>query len=318
MSTLIQDKTTDYLRGKELLLAYSENLITPDQFLYDPHYFNDISRATDDNKLIVWLKSNVWSCVISPYFLFCSILLYAFVPKKIFGKEFSIMAAKIFNIYIKRFFDIACALVGLVVSLLFFLILPIMVKLDSKGPVFYMQVRVGQNRRKKNRRLMATTVSENRRNWERRKKNQYGKPFVIYKFRTMREDAEKKCGPVWASDNDPRITSLGRILRATHLDELPQLFNILKGDMSFVGPRPERPHFVTKFAKEIPGYADRLTIKPGLTGLAQIKTGYDHSIDSVKEKLSYDLDYCQNGNLGSYFKIIFLTLFKSVRGKVEI
>jgi lipopolysaccharide/colanic/teichoic acid biosynthesis glycosyltransferase len=134
----------------------------------------------------------------------------------------------------------------------------------------------------------------------------------------MREDAERKCGPVWASDNDPRITSVGRILRYTHLDELPQLYNIIKGDMSFVGPRPERPYFVNQLVEEIPGYAKRLNVKPGLTGLAQIKTGYDYSIESVKTKLHYDLEYCKNGNLVSYFKIMFVTIFKTVIGKAKI
>lgn len=318
MSTLIQNKATESHQAREMLLAYSDSMIAPDQFFYDQYYFTDISHATDNNKFTIWLRGNIWNWIISPSFLLCSILLYAFVPKKIFGDKFSAMVITIFNIYIKRFLDIICALSGIVLSFIFFLILPVMIKLDSKGPVFYMQVRVGQNRRKNNRRIVDTCITGNRRNGERRKENQYGKTFVIYKFRTMREDAEKKCGPIWASDNDPRITSLGRILRATHLDELPQLFNILKGDMSIVGPRPERPHFVNNFARVIPDYADRLTIKPGLTGLAQIKTGYDYSIESVKEKLTFDLEYCQNGNIGSYFKIIFLTLVKSVLGKVKI
>jgi lipopolysaccharide/colanic/teichoic acid biosynthesis glycosyltransferase len=118
-------------------------------------------------------------------------------------------------------------------SSIFFLILPVLIKLDSRGQVFYSQLRVGRNRRRQNRRSLSVATSANQRNGDRRTAGFYGKPFNIYKFRTMREDAEKKCGPVWASDNDPRITSVGRLLRRTHLDELPQLFNILKGDMSF-------------------------------------------------------------------------------------
>jgi len=219
---------------------------------------------------------------------------------------------------LKRSCDILFAIIGLILSSVLFLILSILIKLDSKGPIFYMQMRVGQNRRRKERRAITTTISEDRRNGDRRKLDSYGKPFVIYKFRTMSKDAEKKCGPVWASDNDPRITPIGQILRYTNLDELPQLINILKGDMSFVGPRPERPYFVSQLANQIPGYTNRLNIKPGLTGLAQVKTSCDYSLESVRNKLNYDLEYCNNGNLLSYFKIMFITLFKIIMGKINI
>ena len=221
------------------------------------------------------------------------------------------------NSYIKRLFDILGAVIGLLFSSVLFIIIPILIKLDSKGPVFYKQLRVGKNRRQKYRRRITADIHLERRNGDRRKCNLKGKAFVIYKFRTMREDAEKKCGPVWASENDPRITTIGKILRYTHIDEIPQLLNIFKGDMSFVGPRPERPHFVVQLSAEIPGYTERLNVKPGLTGLAQINCGYDRSIENVKAKLNYDLLFCQNGNIYSYIKILLLTIRKTVFGKLK-
>lgn len=137
------------------------------------------------------------------------------------------------------------------------------VKLGSRGPVIYSQERVGR----------------------------FGDLFKIYKFRTMRADAEAN-GPVWAaSEQDPRMTRIGAVLRRTHLDELPQLFNVLKGEMSLVGPRPERPHFVEQLHREIHRYDERLLLKPGMTGLAQVHYRYDQSIADVKRKLRFDLLY---------------------------
>lgn len=318
MSTLIQSKATKTISSKDLLLAYPNEVITSDQIIENPVCIDIISSSPINNKFIKWVNRNIWNSIISPFFLISSIVIYMIAPSKVFAGKVRINLLKTLNGYIKRIIDVICAIIVLALSSIFFLVLPILIKLDSKGPVFYSQVRVGKNRRKKNRRIISASILENRRNGDRRNQVAYGRPFVIYKFRTMREDAEKKCGPVWASDNDPRITQMGRILRATHLDELPQLINILKGDMSFVGPRPERPHFVDKLVIDIPRYAERLNIKPGLTGLAQVKTGYDYSIESVKKKLFFDLEYCQNGNLRSYFKIVFLTLFKSLIGKIKI
>jgi len=318
MSTLIQSNATKSDRSNKLLLTYPNDVITSDQVFENSNYFDNLSSSGINNKFIKWLKHHTWKWIISPFFLMGSILIYALVPSKAFSEKFKKKSFKTLSVYTKRLIDITGAIIGLILSSIVFLVIPILIKLDSKGPVFYSQIRVGRNRRGKNRRIIMASISENRRNGDRREMVNYGKPFVIYKFRTMREDAEKKCGPVWASDNDPRITPLGRILRATHLDELPQLINILKGDMSFVGPRPERPHFVNKLAVDIPKYAERLKVKPGLTGLAQVKTGYDYSLESVKKKLSYDLEYCKNGNLVSYFKIMFVTFFKSFAGKIKI
>jgi sugar transferase (PEP-CTERM system associated) len=167
---------------------------------------------------------------------------------------------------LKRVLDILASLAGLVLVLPLGLLVALLVKLTSKGPVFFSQERVGQD----------------------------GATFKLLKFRTMREDAEKLSGPVWAQQRDPRVTPIGRILRSTRLDEVPQFLNILAGHMSFVGPRPERPHFVEQLQKEIPFYPLRHTVKPGLTGWAQVRHPYGASVDDAMEKLRYDLYYVKN------------------------
>jgi sugar transferase (PEP-CTERM system associated) len=166
----------------------------------------------------------------------------------------------------KRMFDVVVASVGLVLSLPLMWILALLVKLDSKGPAFYRQERTGQNE----------------------------KPFLLLKFRTMRHDAEGGTGPVWASVRDYRVTRVGRWLRLTRLDEIPQFFNVLKGEMSFIGPRPERPFFVEKLKTEIPYYALRFSVKPGLTGWAQVQYRYGSSVEDAIEKLKFDLYYIKN------------------------
>ncbi len=172
-------------------------------------------------------------------------------------------------IYItKRAMDLCFSILGLILSLPFFLILPILIKLDSKGPVFYRQERVG---------------------W-------YGRTFNIIKFRTMVDKAEAVSGPVWAECNDPRITRLGRFMRRYRLDELPQLINILTGKMSFVGPRPERPVFVQQLREKIPFYSLRFTVKPGLTGWAQIRFQYSSTLQESQEKFGHDLYYIKHSS----------------------
>ena len=163
----------------------------------------------------------------------------------------------------KRALDILMSIFALVVLSPIMLLVAILVKLTSKGPIVYSQTRVGQK----------------------------GDHFEIYKFRTMKIDAEKETGPVWAAQNDNRLTPAGHFLRKTHLDELPQFVNVLKGEMSIIGPRPERPHFVQEFKKIIPAYENRLTVKPGITGLAQVWYRYDETIADVKKKLKYDMLY---------------------------
>ena len=151
--------------------------------------------------------------------------------------------------------------------------------------------------------------------WERRSADCYGRPFKIYKFRSMVTDAERLTGPVWASATDSRVTRLGKLLRKTRLDEFPQLWNVLRGDMSLVGPRPERPTFVVSLTKEIPDYPRRCEALPGITGLAQVKWRYDTSIETVNRKLQYDLYYVRHGRLLMDIKIMAATFKVMARGE---
>ncbi len=169
----------------------------------------------------------------------------------------------------KRAFDVAVSLVLLVLAAPLMLLVAFAIRLDSPGPVLYRQVRVGQ----------------------------HGRPFELLKFRSMRVDAEADGRPRWASRDDPRITRVGRLLRKARIDELPQLVNVLRGEMSFVGPRPERPEFVRELAARIPYYNERHRVKPGITGWAQICYGYTDSERDAREKLEYDLYYVKNYSL---------------------
>jgi len=182
--------------------------------------------------------------------------------------------------FYKRAFDIAFALIGILVALPLMPIIALLIKIDSPGPVFFRQLRVGGRE----------------------------KGFLLYKFRTMCQDAESKTGAVWAQKNDPRVTRIGRILRKTRIDEIPQLFNVLKGDMSFVGPRPERPEFVEKLKEKIPYYSKRHSVKPGVTGWAQVRYPYGASVEDALEKLRYDLYYIKNYSLLLDFGIILDTV----------
>ncbi len=191
-------------------------------------------------------------------------------------------------------FLLARRLVSILISLvLLILVLPLIplialaIRLNSPGPIFYRQRRVGQ----------------------------FGRVFYCYKFRTMRADAEADVGPTWAGDNDPRITPVGRFLRKMRLDELPQLWNVLRGDMGFVGPRPERPEFVEKLAVHIPYYHLRHIIRPGITGWAQINYHYGASIEESKEKLRYDLYYIKNISLSLDLYIVLQTIKTVVLGR---
>jgi len=171
-------------------------------------------------------------------------------------------------------------------ALLLLLVLPVipfvilLIKLDSSGPVLYRQKRVGRT----------------------------GAPFYCYKFRTMRRDAEADTGATWATDDDPRITRIGRVLRVSRLDEIPQLWCVLKGDMAFVGPRPERPEFVEWLSHEIPYYPVRHSVRPGITGWAQVRYKYGNTLDDAREKLQYDLYYIKNGSLGLDLSIMLETI----------
>lgn len=188
---------------------------------------------------------------------------------------------------VKRLLDLVVSLVVLILTLPFLAAIALIIKLDSKGPIIYKQLRVGRNR----------------------------KPFTMYKFRTMHLDAESETGPTWAKENDPRVTKVGYWLRKMRLDEIPQLLNVLKGVMSLVGPRPERPHFVDQFKVQIPLYTRRLRVRPGITGWAQVKWKYDSSLDDVKEKTKYDLFYVENISLKMDLKILIITIITIFKGK---
>jgi sugar transferase (PEP-CTERM system associated) len=170
------------------------------------------------------------------------------------------------QIVTKRLLDIVVASVGLLLAAPIALLVMALVKLTSPGPVFYRQERVGQ----------------------------HGRTFMVVKFRSMRVDAEEGTGPVWAQKNDTRVTPIGRFLRRTRLDEIPQLWNALRGDMSMVGPRPERPGFVADLTKQIPFYGQRHVVKPGVTGWAQVRYTYGASVEDALQKLQYDLYYIKN------------------------
>jgi lipopolysaccharide/colanic/teichoic acid biosynthesis glycosyltransferase len=161
----------------------------------------------------------------------------------------------------------------------------LVVKLTSRGPAFYSQTRSGRN----------------------------GVPFTIHKIRTMDHNCESKSGVRWATHNDPRITAAGRVLRRLHVDELPQLWNVLRGDMSLIGPRPERPEIIERLRKDIPNYNERLQVRPGMTGLAQIQLPADTDLDSVRRKLRYDLYYIREESLVLDTKILVCTAFYLVR-----
>lgn len=195
----------------------------------------------------------------------------------IFSEGFHLKASMIFRRRVMSLL-ISAALLILVLPLL--PVIALLIKLTSPGPVLYKQKRVGRG----------------------------GKTFFCYKFRTMRADAEADTGPTWAGDDDPRITKIGRALRSTRLDEIPQLWNVFKGDMGFVGPRPERPEFVEWLSREIPYYNLRHMVRPGITGWAQISYQYGASLEESKEKLQYDLYYMKNISMAFDLYIIFLTI----------
>ena len=187
---------------------------------------------------------------------------------------------------LKRIVDVMIAAAGLVLAAPLMLLTAIAVRLDSPGPVLYRQERVGENDRL----------------------------FTLCKFRSMRSDAEKGT-PLWAKNNDSRVTRVGRFIRLTRLDELPQLLNVLRGDMSFVGPRPERPYFVQQLTAQIPFYAERHAVKPGVTGWAQVRYRYGSSVEDAMEKLRYDLYYIKHLSIAFDLTIVIDTVKVILCGK---
>lgn len=199
---------------------------------------------------------------------------------------------------VERPVNLGIAILLFALTLPLWIVIAIAIKLTSRGPVFYTQVRVGLDQRS-----AGSTAQD-----PRRKADLGGRPFTIYKFRTMAAGAEHNCGPVWATREDPRVTPLGRVLRQLRLDELPQLVNVMRGEMNIVGPRPERPTFVVELRRQIPEYAGRHRVKPGLTGLAQVNLEYDSCVDTVRAKLEYDLEYIRRRSLLEDLKIMLKTI----------
>ncbi|HEX6615971.1 MAG TPA: sugar transferase [Gemmatimonadales bacterium] len=190
------------------------------------------------------------------------------------------------------------ALLALLALVPVFVLVAVLIKLSSRGPVFYCQERVGLDRRRPGR------EAQN----HRRGRDLGGRPFTIVKFRTMQVDAEQHSGAVWAQPADPRVTPVGRVLRQYRLDELPQLWNVLRGEMNIVGPRPERPAIFAELRGQIAEYPLRQRAKPGITGLAQINHHYDRSLDDVRTKVRYDLEYIRRQSLREDLRIMLKTI----------
>ena len=199
---------------------------------------------------------------------------------------------------LRRTVNIVLAVLGLIVALPIMIVIAAVIRITSRGPVFYTQTRVGLDRR------WSRDNAQNRR----RAADIGGAPFQIYKFRTMRVDAEKHTGAVWASQSDPRVTAVGRVLRQYRLDELPQFINVLRGDLNIVGPRPERPQLFAKLREDIAEYPLRQRAKPGITGLAQINSQYDACLEDVKRKVEFDLRYIEKQGVIEDLKIMFKTV----------
>jgi lipopolysaccharide/colanic/teichoic acid biosynthesis glycosyltransferase len=180
--------------------------------------------------------------------------------------------------------EFLAALCLLVLTAPLVLLAALAVKATSRGPVFYAQVRLGRG----------------------------GRPYTMYKIRSMYHDSERLSGPCWSTDRDPRVTPVGRVLRLTHVDELPQLWNVLRGEMSLIGPRPERPEFVPHLERAVPRYRERLRVRPGLTGLAQVQLPADSDLESVRRKLAYDLYYIEAVGAWLDLRILVSTALKMV------
>jgi len=190
------------------------------------------------------------------------------------------------TIFLKRVFDIVFSALVIVAGLPVYALLALITKIASPGPVFYRQERIGKDQ----------------------------KPFYIYKFRSMRVDAEQ-AGPQLASDDDPRITKWGKFMRKTHLDELPQFWNVLKGDMAIVGPRPERRHFIDEIKERKPEYMQLFRLKPGITSIGQVYYGYAENVNQMCERVNYDLDYLSTMSLKTDLDIILQTVKVMAQGK---
>lgn len=274
----------------------------PSRCLGDVHDLHKIIQDVDPDVLVVapdgWRGTLPIDDLLHVKLAFCDVIdaptFYEGVTGKILVEEIrpsSIIFTRGFmssplQDALKRGFDVFFALIGLVVSAPIMFITAIIIRLESPGPIFYLQQRVGKD----------------------------GKNFKVIKFRSMRQDAEQ-AGPQWASENDPRVTRVGRIIRKIRIDELPQFINVIKNDMSFVGPRPERRYFVDQLEKVIPFYALRMHAKPGITGWAQINYPYGDTIEDAKEKLKYELYYMKHRSLWLDLVIIFQTVKVAIKAR---
>ena len=224
--------------------------------------------------------------------------------ESVWEREISLTLPGNFYLLAKRGFDVAVTLLALAVFGLILPLLAFIIKLDSPGSVFFSQERVGLNRRRQR---------EDFGGGERRKVLQPGRPFRVLKLRSMGVNAEAN-GPQWASKNDVRVTRIGRFLRKTRLDEVPQFLNVLRGEMSLIGPRPERLVFMRQLENEIPHYHERLLVLPGITGLAQVINGYDDSLESVRRKVELDRQYIQKAGFLQDGRILFNTVGVVLKG----
>lgn len=197
-----------------------------------------------------------------------------------------------------RALNVALAAFALVLLAPLFVAIAVAIKATSPGPVFYLQPRVGLDRRGR----------QGSRRYDRRTRDLGGRIFTIYKFRSMRDDAERDCGAVWATQSDLRVTAIGRVLRSTRLDELPQLINVVLGDMNIVGPRPERPSIFARLREDIAEYPLRQLARPGITGLAQISQSYDSCVDDVRRKVRFDLEYLERRSVREDLRIMVKTV----------
>jgi lipopolysaccharide/colanic/teichoic acid biosynthesis glycosyltransferase len=204
---------------------------------------------------------------------------------------------------LQRAINVAIATMGLLLTWPLLVLIAVAIKLTSPGPVLYRQARIGMDRRGDRRQPGGEDPYD-----KKRVRDLGGAPFRIYKFRTMQVDAEHESGAVWAQEGDPRVTSVGHILRQFRLDELPQLFNVIRGNMNIVGPRPERPAIFADMRGKIENYSVRQRTRPGITGLAQINQAYDSSIDDVRKKVRYDLEYIARRGLAEDLRIMIRTI----------
>ena len=200
--------------------------------------------------------------------------------------------------HLERIMNVMIASLALFIAAPVMLLAAALVRLTSPGPIFYSQARVGIDRRRR-----ATTEM-----YDRRTRDLGGRPFMIYKFRTMRADAEAPTGAVWATKGDTRVTSVGRIMRKYRIDELPQLFNVIRGEMNIVGPRPERPSIFSRLCDDIAEYPLRQRAKPGITGWAQVNHSYDTCVDDVRTKVRYDLEYLERQGVAQDLLIMARTV----------